>query len=88
MPRKPPPPLPKKIMLECIYPDWLHMERTLEALLSGDRTMMLFGVLDSHQTRSYDQALKVLDALFNIEPNEPMAHVEAINDHYRWPKNW
>ena len=82
------PPLPKKIMLECIYPDWLHMERTLEALLSGDRTMMLFGVLDSHQTRSYDQALKVLDALFNIEPNEPMAHVEAINDHYRWPKIW
>ncbi len=82
------PPLPTKVMLECIYPDWLQMERTLEALLSGDMSMMLFGILESHQTRSYDQAVEMLDALLHIEPSEPMAHVEDINDHYRWPDRW
>jgi alpha-galactosidase len=81
-------PLPRKILLECLYPDWLRMERTLEALLSGDLSMMLLGVLDSHQTRSYEQAMEVMDALLNIEPNEPMAHIEDVNDHYSWPKNW
>jgi len=81
-------PLPPKVMLECIYPDWLGMERTLEALLSGDKSMLLFGVLQSHQTRSYDQAMEVMDALLNIEPNEPMAYIEDVNDHYKWPKIW
>lgn len=82
------PPLPNKIMLECIYPDWLRMERGLEALESGDKSMMLFSILESHQTRTYDQAMKVMDALFAIEGNEPMKHVEDINDHYQWPDNW
>ena len=81
-------PLPHKIMLECLYPDWLHMERTLEALLTGDMTLMLSGILDNHQTHSYDQAMEVLETLIHIEPNEPMAHVEEITSHYRWPKNW
>ena len=81
-------PLPRKIMLECIYPDWLRMERTLEALRTGDRSIMLSSILESHQTRSYDQAVDVLDALLHIEPNEPMAYVEDINEHYRWPEKW
>jgi alpha-galactosidase len=81
-------PLPRKVLLECIYPEWLGMERTLEALKSGDKSMLLYGILDSHQTRSYDQAVDVLEALLAIEPNEPMAYVEDINDHYKWPKNW
>ena len=82
------PPLPKKIMLECIYPDWLNMERNLEAVLSGDKSMMLHGVLESKETKSYEHGVEVLDALFDIEPNEPMAHLENINDHFSWPKNW
>ena len=81
-------PLPRKIMLECIYPDWLEMEQGLEALKSGDKSMMLYGVLQSHQTRDYDQAARVTEALFDIEPNEPMAYLEDIHDHYHWPKNW
>lgn len=81
-------PLPRKIMLECIYPGWLRMERTLEALRSGDKSMLLYGVLESHQTRSYEQALEAMQALIDIEPNEPMAYVEDIHDHYHWPKNW
>ncbi|HEY9075046.1 MAG TPA: alpha-glucosidase/alpha-galactosidase [Anaerolineaceae bacterium] len=81
-------PLPNKVMLECIYPDWLEMERTLEALLSGDKSMLLFGVLQSHQTRSYEQAVAVLNALIDIEPNEPMAYIEDIHDHYHFPETW
>jgi len=82
------PPLPRKIMLECILPDWLHMERTLEALLTGDKSMMLFGILDSHQTRSYDQALEALETLFDLEPNEPMAYIQDVHEHYAWPRIW
>ena len=61
------------------------MERTLEALQSGDMSMMLHGVLENHQTRSYDQAVEVMEALLDIDPNEPMAYVEDINQHYKWP---
>lgn len=84
------PPLPKKILLECLYPDWLQMERALEALLTGDKSMMLFGVLQSHQTRSCDHGVKTLEALFDtpIEPNEPMSYVKDIKGHFSWPKNW
>ncbi|MEW6752309.1 MAG: alpha-glucosidase/alpha-galactosidase [Candidatus Latescibacterota bacterium] len=81
-------PLPRKILLECILPDWLEMERALEGVLSGDQSMLLFDVLNSHQTRSYEQAADVLEALMHMEPNPPMAHVEDITAHYRWPRGW
>ena len=80
--------LPAKIMLERIYPVWLDMERALEALLSGDKSMLLYGILQSHQTHSYDQAVETLEALMAIEPNEAMRSMEGINDHYAWPDNW
>lgn len=79
-------PLPRKIMLERIYPEWLEMEVTLEALKSGDKSMLLYSILDSHQTRSYDQAVEVLEAILSMEPSEPMAYVEDINKHYKYPK--
>lgn len=79
-------PLPRKIMLERIYPEWLEMEVTLEALKSGDKSMLLYGILESHQTRSYDQAVDVLEAILSMEPSEPMAYVEDINIHYKYPK--
>ncbi len=65
-------PLPKKVMLECIYPDWLDMERTLEAIKAADRSMLLYNVLDSHQTRSYDQATQVLEAISKLGHNKDM----------------
>ena len=37
---------------------------------------------------SYQHGLETLDALFSIEPNEPMKYVEDINAHFSWPKNW
>ena len=57
-------------------------------VINKPKSVMLFGVLESKETKSYQHGLETLDALFNIEPNEPMKHVEDINAHFSWPKNW
>ena len=44
--------LPPKIMLEHILPDWLETERELLAFKTGDRSILLYGVLEHHQTRN------------------------------------
>jgi len=75
-------PLPRKLMLEQILPDWLQMERQLEAFKSGDRSMLLWEALESHQTRSYDQAVAVLEDLLAMEGNREM------NEAYRYPEGW
>ena len=75
-------PLPPKVMMGSILPGWMDMERTLEALLTGDRSLLLDQVLASHQTRSYDQAMSVLEDLLSMPGHEEMAQ------HYRWPKGW
>jgi alpha-galactosidase len=80
--------LPPKVMLERIYPVWLSMERNLEAFHSGDKSMLLYGILESHQTRSYDQAVELLEALLAIPKTEPMAYVKDINEHFDWPDIW
>ncbi len=61
------------------------MERTLEAVLTGDKSMMLLGVLEA---KSYQHGLETLEALFNIELNKPMAHGENIDVHLAWPEDW
>jgi alpha-galactosidase/6-phospho-beta-glucosidase family protein len=58
------------------------MERDLLAFKTGDRSILLWNVLDSHQTRSYDQALAVLDDLLAMEGHEDLA------DHYKFPPRW
>ena len=74
--------LPPKVMLEHVLPDWLDMERELEAFRTGDRSMLLWRVLESHQTRSYDQALAVLEDLLSAEGNQEM------DAYFKWPGNW
>ncbi len=74
--------LPPKVMLECILPDWLEMERTLLAFKNGDRSILLYQVLDSHQTRSYEQAEAALEELMSMPGHEEMAQ------HYRFPTGW
>ena len=66
-------PLPRKIMLECILPEWLDMERELEAFKTGDRSMLLWDVLQSHQTRSYDQGVAVFEDMLKMAGNEELA---------------
>jgi alpha-galactosidase len=76
------PPLPPKIMVEQILPEVLSMEQELLAFNTGDRSMLLYSVLQSPQTRSYDQALAVLEDLLTMEGHEELAA------HYQWPKGW
>ncbi len=66
-------PLPAKIMLEQILPEWLEMERELLAYKTGDRSMLLYNALESHGTSSYNQAKDVLDALLAMPGHEEMA---------------
>lgn len=72
-------PLPEKIMYEQILPEWLDMERELLAFKTGDRTMLLWNVLESQQTQSYDQAVGVLEELLAMSGHEEM------NGHYHYP---
>jgi alpha-galactosidase len=66
-------PLPKKIMLEQILPEWLEMERDLLSFATGDRSMLLYNVLEAGQTRSYDQAVAVLEDVLSMPGNEEKA---------------
>jgi alpha-galactosidase len=75
-------PLPDKIMLECILPEWLEMEQDLCAFKTADRSILLWRALQSHQTRSYDQGVAVFEELLSSEGNEEM------NAYYRFPPNW
>ncbi len=64
--------LPRKVMLEHVMPEWLEMERGLEAFKTGDLSMLLWSALHTHQTRSYDQAVAVLDDLLAMDGHEEM----------------
>jgi alpha-galactosidase len=74
--------LPPKIMVEQILPHWLSMERTLLAIQTGDRSILLWKILDHHATRSYQQAEALLDELLSLEVHQEM------NDYFRWPQQW
>lgn len=49
------------------------MERTLEAYKSGDRSMLVWNILQSHQTQSHEQAVEVLEAIFNEPAHAALA---------------
>ncbi len=74
--------LPPKIMWECIWPELLEMERDLLAFKTGDKSILLFNVLESHQTRSYDQGVAVLEDLLNMPGNED------LKARFSFPANW
>jgi alpha-galactosidase len=74
--------LPPKVLLNCILPQWLELERNLLAFKTGDRSILLWNALDSHQTHSYSQAVAVLEDLMALEGNREMA------DHFKFPSNW
>jgi len=75
-------PLPQKVLLEHVLPEVLDMERQLLAFLTGDRSMLLWNVLESHQTRSYDQAVAVLEDILGMPANE------NLDEYFQWPENW
>jgi alpha-galactosidase len=72
-------PLPKKIMIEVIHPLVLSMEWELEAFLTGDRGMLLDGLLmlNTYQagghTVSYEQAKAYLEDMLAQPYNQDLA---------------
>ena len=68
----------KTQLFEQLLPFWLDMERTLAAYRTGDRAMLLWNVLHSHQTRTYEQAIEVLQAIL-ADPE----HAELVDRHGR-----
>jgi len=40
------------------------------AFKTGDRSILLYNVLDHHQTQSYDQAVAILDELMELESSK------------------
>jgi alpha-galactosidase len=80
--------LPPKIMIEQILPDWLETERELLAFKTGDRSALLYAVLNNHQTQSYDQAVALLDELMELDEVkkvEDWEKIKRISDHYKYP---
>ena len=84
--------LPQKILLNHIYPEWLEMERDLYAFKSGDKSMLLWQLLNEHQTTSYDNAVVLLDGLLNhpdvrkAEDFEKFKPEENIANYFKYPK--
>ena len=72
-------PLPPKIMLTQILPLVLSLERTLLAIKTGDRSLLLWELLDSNETRSYAQAEEALEAILGQDFHSEM------NEYFRWP---
>ena len=67
--------LPKKLMLLTILPRWLAMEHCLETYMEGDRKMLLWNILQNHQSRSYEEAETLLDDLLSLpKSKEAAAH--------------
>ena len=81
-------PLPPKIMFECILPEWLEMERELLAFKTGDLSILLYGVLEHHQTKNYDVAVAVLDELLHrpdVRAVEDWEKMEPISEYMKYP---
>jgi alpha-galactosidase len=84
--------LPQKILLNHIYPEWIEMERDLYAIKTGDKGMLLWQLLNEHQTKNYDQAVVLLDELLcheevrQVEEFEKFNPDEYINDFFKYAK--
>jgi alpha-galactosidase len=85
-------PLPAKIMFNHIYPEWLEMERDIYGFKTGDKGMLLWQLLNEHGTKSYDQAVVLLDELLNdsgvreVEAFEKFNSTEYIANYFQYRK--
>lgn len=87
-----PRPIPEKILFNHILPEWLDMERDILAFKSGDKSILLWQLLDAHQTKSYDQAVYLLEELINdegvkgVEDFEKFTPEERVSNFFKYPK--
>jgi alpha-galactosidase len=81
--------LPPKIMLECIMPEWLDAERELLAFTTGDLSMLLYDLLQDHQTKNFDSAVALLAEQMNmpeVKAIEEWEKMKPVSKHYKYPK--
>ncbi|MEM7130288.1 MAG: alpha-glucosidase/alpha-galactosidase [Chloroflexota bacterium] len=71
-------PLPAKIMYEAILPEWLDMERELLAFETGDRTQLVWNALNSPKTRTYEQAIGLMEDIMQMPGHE------EVNDFFQY----
>lgn len=83
-------PLPPKVMFGHVLPEWLDMERDLLTFKTGDRSLMLYDLLQNHQTRSYQQALEVLDKSISMDFHKdyPEYYGMELEEFFRYPDKW
>ncbi|MEM7539135.1 MAG: alpha-glucosidase/alpha-galactosidase [Chloroflexota bacterium] len=70
--------LPPKVFYEHIMPEWLDMERELLAYKTGDRSQLVWNALNSPYTRTYEQAVAVLEDVMNMPGHE------EVNQHFQF----
>jgi alpha-galactosidase len=69
----PQPALPRKVMVGAMIPRWQRAEQMVEALVSGDRDILLHYVLNDPRTRSLEQAERMLSEWLGHPKNADMA---------------
>ena len=69
------PPLPAKLVAGAMIPRWQRAEIEVNALRTGDRSLLLLMLLADQRTRSLEQAEGLIDAWLADPRNEAMAQV-------------
>lgn len=83
-------PLPAKVMLGHVLPEWLEMERDLYTFKTGDRSFLVYDLLQNHQTRSYKQAVDLISDVLKMEFHQDYTEYfgENLNDFFKFPAHW
>jgi alpha-galactosidase len=83
-------PLPAKIMFGHVMPEWLEMERDLLTFKTGDKSLLLFDLLQNHQTVSYDQACQLLEEslAMGFHAEYVQYFEKEIQEYFQYPEKW
>ncbi|ABV33944.1 MULTISPECIES: alpha-glucosidase AglA [Pseudothermotoga] len=66
------PPLNEKVVKMYLIPRMLRMEWALEAIMNGDKEILVEILLRDVRTQSYEQAVEVIEEILSLPENEPM----------------
>jgi alpha-galactosidase len=69
------PPLPPKLMAGAMVPRWHRAELMVEALRTGDRSLLLLYLLNDHRTQTLEQTEALVDEWLSDERNGRIAGI-------------
>lgn len=69
------PALPRKLMTSIMVPRWHKAELFIEALIEGDRGLLLLYLLDDPRTRTLEQAETLIDEWLDDSRNQKIAQI-------------